>query len=158
MAAAIEDAAGINDHAWGVNLTGNNTLGLYLHAPFGKDHTIEAPGNHHAVPFDLSLDFGAFAQDDCLLRDNVSFDVAVDAERTGDRKRALQGHTLVDETCPLFAASTLCCCTGPLPRHGNPPRTTSITLPTPADKSTKGCDAGVESGDGLGMSAVHSVR
>ncbi len=149
MAAAIEDATGINDHARGVNLAGNNTLGLYLHASFGKDHPIEAPGNHHAVPFDLSLDFGAFAQDNRLLRDDVSFDVAVNAERTGDCKRALQGHALIDESCPLFAASTLCRCAGPLPRHGNPPGMTPITLPTPADKSTKRCDEGVESGDGF---------
>ena len=122
MAAPIEDAAGINDHAWGVNLTGNNTLGLYLHASLGKDHTIEAPGDHYTVPFDLSLDLGAFTQDNRLLRDDVPFDVAVNPERTGDRKRSLQRDTLVDETCPLFAASTLSCCAGPLPRHGNPPK------------------------------------
>ena len=122
MAAAIKDATGINDHAWGVNFACDNPLGLYLHAPFGKDHAIEAAGNHHAVPFDLSLDFGAFAQDNRLLRDDVSFNVAVNAERAGDRKRPVQGHALVDETCPLFAASTPCCCAGPLPRHGNPPK------------------------------------
>jgi hypothetical protein len=56
---------------------------------------------------------------------------------------------LIDETCPLFAASTLCCRTGPLPRHGNPPKMTPTTLPARADKSTKRCDEGVESGDGF---------
>jgi hypothetical protein len=149
VATTVEDAPWVDDHTGGVNLSGNNALGFNLHAAFGENHTIEAAGNHYAVPFDLSLDFGALAQNNCLLRNDVSFDVSINAERAGYRKRALEGHALIDETCPLFAGPTLCCCTGPLPRHGNPPEMTPITLPTPADKSTKRCDAGVESGDGF---------
>ena len=158
MAAPVEDAPRVDDHAWGVHFPGNNALRFNLHAAFGENHTIEAAGNHYAVPFDLSLDFGALAQDNCLLRDDVSFYVAVNAERTGDCERALQGHTLIDETCPLFAASTLCCCAGPLPRHGNPPEMTPITLPARAGKSTKRCDAGVESGDGFKNVGGSSMR
>ena len=89
MATTVEDAPWVDNHTGGVNLSGNNALGFNLHAAFGENHTIEAAGNHYAVPFDLSLDFGSLAQDDRLFRDDVSFDVAVNAERTGDRKRAL---------------------------------------------------------------------
>jgi len=64
MAATVEDAARIDYHARGVNLSSNNPLGLNLNTPFGKNHTIEAAGNHYAVAFDLSLDFGAFSEDD----------------------------------------------------------------------------------------------
>lgn len=108
MAATIEDSSRINDHARGVNLSGNDAFGFNLNTPFGKDHTIEAAGNHYTVALDLSLDLRAFAQDDRLLRNDVSFDVAVNAERSCDGKRALKGHALIDETCPLFAACALC--------------------------------------------------
>ena len=122
MAATVEDASGVDHHAWGMNLAGHHALGFNLDATFGENHAIEPPGNHDAVPFNLALDFGAFAKDDRLLRDDVPFYVAVNAERTRDRKRSLKRHALVDETCPLFVACALWCCTGPLPRHGNPPR------------------------------------
>lgn len=120
MAAAVEDASGIDYHARGVNLACNDPFGFNLNAPFGKNHTVETAGNHHAVTFDLALDLGTFAQDDRLLRNDISFDIAVYAKRARDRKRPLKGHALVDETRPLFAAATLRRRTGPLPRHGNP--------------------------------------
>src|SRR5260370_11101664 len=126
MAAPVEDPARIDYHAWGVNLSSNNALGLNLNTPFGKNHAIEAAGNHHAVAFDLSLDFGAFPEDDRLLRDNVSFNVAVNAERAGDCQRSFKGYTLIDETCPDFAACALCCCAVPLPRHCKPPGKTPL--------------------------------
>jgi len=117
----IEDAARIDYHARGVNFAGDNTLGFNLNAAFCKNHAVEPARDHHAVAFDLSLDFGPFAEDDRLLRDDVSFDVAVNSERPCDGKRALQGHALIDKTCPLFVASALCRCSWPLPRHHKPP-------------------------------------
>ena len=147
MAAPVEDAAWIYYHTGRVNFARNDAFGFYLNAPLGKDHTIEAAGNNYAIALDLTLDFGTLAQDDRLFRDDVSFYVAVNAERTFDGKRSLKGHALVDETCPLFAASALCCRAGPLPRHRKPPKMTHTTLTTLADKSTKRCDGGVESGD-----------
>src|SRR4029077_1806165 len=109
VAAAIEDTPWINYHARGMNLSGNDAFRFNLNTPFGKNNTIEAPGNHYAVALNLSLDLRAFAQDDRLLRDDVSLDVAVNAKRTCDCERALKGHPLIDETCPLFAACALGC-------------------------------------------------
>src|SRR6266404_1956928 len=130
-----------------MDFAGNHALRFNLDATFGENHAIEPPGDHNAVPFNLALDFGAFAKDDCLLRDDVPFYVAVNAKRASDRERSLECHALVDEPCPFFAACALWCCAGPLPRHGNPPRKTPPTLAACADKSTQLCDAVVESGD-----------
>src|ERR1700738_3052642 len=130
-----------------MDFAGDYAFGLNLDAAFGENHAIEPPGNHHAVPFNLALHFGAFAKDDRLLGDDVPFYIAVNAERTCDGERPLERHALVDETCPLFAACALLCCAGPLPRHGNPPGKTPPTLAARADKSTQLCDAVVESGD-----------
>src|SRR5260370_18441636 len=121
MAATVEDAARIDYHAWGVNLASDNPLGLNLNTPFGKNHTIEAAGNHYAVAFDLSLDFGAFSEDDRFLRDNVSFNVAINAERAGDCKRSFKAYSLIDETSPHFPPWAPWCCAGPALPHAKHP-------------------------------------
>jgi hypothetical protein len=150
VASAIEDASRINDHARGMDLAGDNPFSFDLDATFGEDYTVEAAGDHDTIPLNLSFDLGTFAENNRLLRDDVSFDVAVDAERARDRKRPLESHALVDETCPDLAASALGRRAGPLPRHGNPPGMTPTTLAAPAGKSTKRCIQRVESGDGRG--------
>src|SRR6266849_8983661 len=99
-----------------MNFTRNNAFCLNLNASFREDHTIESARNHHAIPFNLSLNLRAFTQDDRLLRDDVAFHIAVDAERARNGKCSLQGYALIDEPGPLFADSALCCA-GPLPRH-----------------------------------------
>src|SRR5260370_36513639 len=102
MAETVEDPARIDYHARGVNLASDNPLGLNLNTPFGKNHTIEAAGNHYAVACDLSLDFGDFTEDDRSLRYNVSFNVAVNADRAGHWQLSFYAYTLLDQTCPHF--------------------------------------------------------
>ena len=45
MAAAIENAARVDDHAGRMNFAGDYTLGLDFNAAFGEDDAIEATGN-----------------------------------------------------------------------------------------------------------------
>src|SRR6266478_8416473 len=98
MAATVKDSARIDDHARGVNFAGHDALGFDLYTAFRENHAIEAAGDHHAIAFDLSFHLRAFAEDDRLLRDDVAFDVAVNAERSCNRERALERYALVDES------------------------------------------------------------
>ena len=119
VAAAIEDPAWIDDHARGMHFAGHDALGLDLDAALGEDYAIEAAGDHYAVSFNLALNFGAFTEDYGLLRNDITSDVAVDAERAGDLQRAFQRNALIDEAGPLFVAATART-TGPLPSHEIP--------------------------------------
>ena len=107
MASPIEDSAGINDHARRMHFAGDHALGFNLHAASGKYHTVKSAGDDDAVAFNLSFDSSPFTQDNGLLGYDVSLDLAIDAERPFQLKRALKRHSLVDETCPLFTAAIL---------------------------------------------------
>lgn len=107
MAATVEDAAWIDDHARGVHFASDYALGLDLHAAPRKNYAVKASRDYDAVAFDLPFDFGAFAKDDSLFGDDISADVAVDAEGALKLKGALEGHALVNETGPLFTAAAL---------------------------------------------------
>jgi hypothetical protein len=125
VTASIEDSAGIDDHAGRVHFASHNTLCLNLDAAFGENDAVKAARDDHAIAFDLSLDFCAFAQDDRLFGDDVAFDVAVDAKRSGQLQGTFEGHALINEAGPLFVRTVLGN-TGPLPRHGIP---RTMTLP-----------------------------
>src|SRR5467141_302882 len=120
VAAPVEDSARIDDHARRVNLSSHHAFGLDLHASLRENHAVETAGDHHAIAFNLPFDLCAFAKDHGLFRDDVALYVAVNAERAGDRQRALEGYALVDESCPLFTCATLCRA-GPLPCHVKTP-------------------------------------
>jgi len=103
VAASIKDSAGIDDHAGRVDFSGDYALGLNLDSTFCENYAVEAPGDDHTVAFDLAFDFGGIAEDYGLLRDDISFDVAVDAERSRNLERAFQRYALIDKSSPLFA-------------------------------------------------------
>jgi len=103
MASAVEDSARVDYHTWRMYFARNDAFGLNLDAPLGKNHAIKPPGNHHAISFDLSFDFGTVTQNDGLLRNDISFDVSVDAESPGDLQRPFERYTLIYESGPLFA-------------------------------------------------------
>jgi len=107
VAAAVEDSAGIDDHARRVNLSGYHAFGFNFDPTLGEDNAVEAAGYYNAIPLDLAFDLGAFTQDYGLLGDDVAFDIAVDAERAGNRERAFEGYALIDKACPLFVTCTL---------------------------------------------------
>src|SRR5215470_19822598 len=87
VAATVENSSGIDHHAWGMNFSGDYALGLDLDAALRENHAVESAGNHHAVSFDLSLDFCAVSEHHGLLGNNVALHVAVNAERARDRER-----------------------------------------------------------------------
>jgi hypothetical protein len=90
-----------------MNFASDYAFCLNLDASLREYHSIEPPGDHHAVPFDLSFDFGAFAQDYRLLGNDIALHIAVDAKCPCELKRAFKGHTLIDESGPLFAHAIL---------------------------------------------------
>ena len=102
MATPIKNPAGIDYHARRVNFSGDHALGFNLHAALGKNYTVEAPGNHHTIAFNLPLDFRAVPQNHGLFRNDVAFHISIDTERSADRKRSFEGYALIDESCPLF--------------------------------------------------------
>ena len=122
MTSAIEDSAWVDDHARRMHLAGDHSLGFNLHAALRKDHAVEPPGDDHPVSFDLPFYFGAFAEDHCLFRDNITFNVTIDAKRPGHRQSALQRDALVDKAGPLFVVSFFRSAARPLPCHEIPQR------------------------------------
>src|SRR5260370_26251436 len=116
MAPAVEDSAGIDDHARRVDLSGHHSLGFDFNASLGKNHSIETARDDHTIALDLTFDLCALTQDHGLLRDDVAFHVAVNAKRAGDCERSFERHALVYESCPFFAGAILRGC-GPLPCH-----------------------------------------
>src|SRR5208337_695139 len=99
-----------------VNFSCHDSLGLNLHAPSGENDAIKSASNHHAISFNLSFDFRVFAEDHSLLRDDVAFDVSVNAKRSCQGQRAFERHALINEASP-FLTATILRCTGPLPSH-----------------------------------------
>src|SRR5580704_3800317 len=103
-----------------MNFPGNHSLSLDLYAAFCETHAIKSARDYHTVSFDLALDLCVLTKDHGLLGNNISFDVPVDSERSGQRQRPFQRHSLIDESCPLFAPA-VARTTRPLPRHKNSP-------------------------------------
>ena len=77
MAAAVKDAAWVNHHARRMNFPRYDTFGLNFNAAFCENHAVKAAGNHYPIPFDLSFDFGAFAENHGLFGNNVAAHVTV---------------------------------------------------------------------------------
>src|ERR1700756_1845681 len=94
----------------------HHTLRLNLDSTLREYHSIEAPGNHHAISFDLPFHFRVLAEYDRLLRNNISLHVSVDTERSLQREGAFEQHSLINESCPLFT-QTILRRAGPFPCH-----------------------------------------
>ena len=105
VAATIKNSAGVDDHAGRMDFARNHTLGLDFYAAFGKDDAVKSTSDDNVIAFDLAFYFGALAQDHGLFGNNVSFNVAVNAERAFDLQRPFHGDALIDETCPVFACA-----------------------------------------------------
>jgi len=106
-----------------MDLSGDNAFNLNFDPAFRENHTIKPAGDHHAISFDLTFDSGAFAENHCLLGNNVALDVAVNAERPRQLQRSLKAHTLIDESSPFFMGAIFRRA-GPLPSHEFPQRQT----------------------------------
>ena len=119
MASSVEDSSGINDHARGMHFARDHALGFNLDATFGKNHAIEPAGDYDAIAFDLTFDSSPFTQDDGLLGNDISLDPSIYTKGSFQLKGALERHSSVDETRPLFTAAILRS-SGPLPSHDNP--------------------------------------
>lgn len=83
----------------------DHSLGLNLHAPFSKDHSVIAARNDNAVPLNLSFNLGVFPENERLLRNDVPLNRSVHAERPRNLQGALESHSLVNKSSPLFAHS-----------------------------------------------------
>src|SRR5215475_11766566 len=109
-----------------MDLTRDHTLGLNLYAALRKDHTVKTTCDDNAVPFDLPFYLGILSEHNGLFGNDVALHMPVNAKRSGNCECALQRHTLVNKSCPLFA-DTIARRAGPLPRHEYFPRSICST-------------------------------
>lgn len=116
MAATVKNSSWIDYQARRVNFARDHAFGLDFDAAFRKDHAVVTAGNNHAIAFDLAFDLGIFPKNQCLLGDDVAFDVSVDAESSSDLQRTFHGHALVNKAGPLFTFA-VARAAWPLPRH-----------------------------------------
>src|SRR5215469_2642520 len=103
-----------------MHFSGHDAFWLNLDTAPRKNHPIEMSGNHDAIALNLSLDFGVFAKDHGLFRNNVSLHVSVNAEGSRQCKRSFERNTPINESRPFLVQSVLRR-TGPLPSHEHPP-------------------------------------
>ena len=76
----------------------DHALGLYLHAPFGEDYPVEFACDHHVIAFDLPFHPSAFAEDQAVRGNHVSFYVRVDPKDAGSFQRTLKPHAPIEKT------------------------------------------------------------
>jgi hypothetical protein len=119
VAAAVENASGLNHQAGRVNLTRNHSLGLNLDAALGENHAIEPPGNGDVIAFDLTLYLRVFAKNEALFRKDVSLHFAVQPENPREMKSPFQPDALVHEPDPVFSFTRFVA-TRPFPGQGSP--------------------------------------
>src|SRR6516225_463360 len=109
VATTIENSSRIDHHARRVNFAGHDALRLDLDAPFGKDHSVKAARNHHAISFDLTFDLSALSKDHRLLGDNASLDVPINPQRPIDLHASYNSHASVYESYQLHHSVSRCC-------------------------------------------------
>jgi hypothetical protein len=107
VATPVENSTGIDHHARRVNFSRDHALRFDLYAALRENHAVKAPGNHHAIAFDLSLDLSAFSQNNRLLGDDVALHISINAKRSLELECAFQRYALIDKSGPLFAAAIL---------------------------------------------------
>ena len=101
MATAVEDSARFDDQARRVDFAGDDAFGFNFHAPFGENHSVKPSGDDYLIPFDLAFDFGAFAENESLIAENVAFDLRLKPERARKFQRAFKAHGSVKESGPF---------------------------------------------------------
>ena len=84
-----------------MDFAGDHTLGLNFNASLGKNHSVEAAGDNYLIAFDLAFDFGAFAEHEGLIAEDVAFDLSFDAKRTGKFQRAFKAYGPIEEAGPF---------------------------------------------------------
>jgi hypothetical protein len=125
MALPVENTAGLDDQAWGVDLTRDHALGLYLNPALCENDSIEFSGNHHVISFDLPLYPRAFAENEAMRGDHVALHMGVDAEYAGGLERALKFDAPVEEACEFVLLRVFVAPFGS-PLHDVPPREIEI--------------------------------
>src|SRR5262249_39973177 len=75
-----------------VNFAGDNAFGLDLHAPLGENHAVVAACDHNSISLNLAFNLGILPEDQGLLRNNITFYVTIDAERSSNLQRAFKRH------------------------------------------------------------------
>jgi hypothetical protein len=76
----------------------DDTLGLYLYAPFGEDDPVEFACDHHVIAFNLPFHASAFAKNQAVRGNHVSFYMRVYSEDPGSFQRALKPHAPIEKT------------------------------------------------------------
>lgn len=76
----------------------DHTLGLDLHAPLGEDYPVEFTCDYHVIALDLAFHASAFAENQAVRGNHVSFYMRVDPKDAGGFQRALKSHATIEKT------------------------------------------------------------
>ena len=101
MAAAVENSAGLDDQTRRMDFAGDDALGLNFHTALGENYSVEAARDNYLIAFDLAFDFGAFAEDESLVAEDITFDLSFDAERAGKFQGAFKAHGPIEKSRPF---------------------------------------------------------
>lgn len=101
MAAPIENPAGLNHHARGMNLTGDYSLGLNLYPALRENHSVKPAGDDYLIALDLAFNLRAFTQDKSLVAEDVAFYLRFDSQCAGKLQRALKADGPIQKAGPL---------------------------------------------------------
>ena len=101
MAAAVEDAAGLDNQTWRMDFTADDALGLNFHAPLGENYSVKSARDDYLIAFDLAFDFGALAENERLVAEDVAFYLGFDAQRSRKLERAFKADSPIEKSGPF---------------------------------------------------------
>jgi len=72
------------------------------------------------IAFDLAFDFGAFAENESLIAEDIAFDLSLNAERARKFQRAFKAHGPIKEAGPFALRFRHASMIRERPSHGTP--------------------------------------
>ena len=82
LAAAFEDDSVIDSKARCVNITFEDGWSMDFHPVFGSNGSVNVAADDHRARFNLAVDSGRFAHDECIRREDVPSKRSADADRS----------------------------------------------------------------------------
>ena len=101
MAAAVENAAGLDHETGRMDFAGDDSLGLNFYAALGEDDSVKTAGDNDLIAFDLTFDFRAFTEDQSLIAEDAAFDLRFQAQSAGKLERSFKADGAVEEPGPF---------------------------------------------------------
>lgn len=84
-----------------MDFAGDDALGLNFNAALGENYAVKPSSNNYLISFDLTFNFGAFAQNESLITEDVAFDLGFNAERAGKLQCAFKADSPIEKSGPF---------------------------------------------------------